>query len=105
VMDNVAIPIFHGASISGRVLDANGDLLDNAQISALRVPASGRVGRLTTRAGGSTDDRGEFRLGRLEAGTYIVQVMPRRQPSPGDMMIESGGTPAPPSAEPLPPYY
>ena len=105
VMDNVAIPIFHGASISGRVLDANGDLLDNAQVSVLRVPTSGRVGRLMARAGGSTDDRGEFRLGRLEAGTYIVQVTPRRQPSPGDMMIAPGAPPAPPPAEPLPTYY
>lgn len=107
IMDNVAIPIFHGASISGRVLDANGDLLDNAQVNVLRIPGTGRLGRPTQRAGGSTDDRGEFRLGRLEAGTYIVQVTPRRQPSPGEMMIASGGTPAqaPASAEPLPTYY
>ena len=105
VMDNVAIPIFHGASISGRVVDANGDPLDFAQVNVLRVPASGRVGRLTTRAGGPTDDRGEFRIGRLEAGTYIVQVTPRRQPSPGEMMIAPGATPDPPSAEPLPTYY
>src|SRR5262245_30722666 len=27
-MDNVTIPMFHGASISGRVLDANGDAID-----------------------------------------------------------------------------
>lgn len=104
VMENVTIPIFHGASISGRVIDANGDLLDNAQVSVLRIPAAGRLGRPTQRGGTSTDDRGEFRLGRLDEGTYIVQVTPRRQPSPGDMMIP-GATPAPPSPEPLPTYY
>lgn len=105
IMDNVTIPIFHGASISGRVLDANGDAVDFAQVNVVRVPGSGRLGRFTTRAGGGTDDRGEFRVGRLEAGTYIVQVSPRRQPSPGDMMIAPGAAPAPPSAEPLPTYY
>ena len=30
-IDNVTVPIFHGAAITGRVLDANGDPLDNAQ--------------------------------------------------------------------------
>jgi hypothetical protein len=104
VMENVTIPIFHGASISGRVLDANGDLLDNAQVNVLRVPAAGRLGRPSQRGGVSTDDRGEFRVGRLEAGTYIVQVTPRRQPSPGDMM-PTGASPTPPTAEPLPTYY
>ena len=103
-MDNVTIPMFHGASIAGRVLDANGDPLDYAQVSVLRIPASGRVGRLATRASGSTDDRGEFRIGRLEAGTYLVQVTPRRQ-QPGEMMMMPGATPPPPSPEPLPTYY
>jgi len=104
-MDNVTIPIFHGASIAGRVLDASGDPLDYAQVSVLRVPASGRVSRVTTRASASTDDRGEFRVGRLEAGTYLVQVTPRRQ-QPGEMMTMPGAPPPPaPPAEPLPTYY
>jgi len=105
VMDNVTVPIFHGASISGRVLDANGDPIDFAQVNALRIPASGRLGRPSQRGGTGTDDRGEFRIGRLEAGTYIVQVTPRRQPSPSDMMMAPGAAPAPPSAVPLPTFY
>src|SRR5678816_3911898 len=63
------------------------------------------LGRPSQRGSGSTDDRGEFRVGRLEAGTYIVQVTPRRQPSPGEMVMTPGANPAPPSAEPLPTYY
>jgi Carboxypeptidase regulatory-like domain len=105
VMENVTIPIFHGASISGRVLDANGDPLDYAQVNVLRIPTAGRLGHPSQRGSGSTDDRGEFRVGRLEAGTYIVQVTPRRQPSPGEMVMTPGANPAPPSAEPLPTYY
>ena len=104
-MENVTIPIFHGASISGRVLDANGDPLDYAQVNVLRIPTAGRLGRPSQRGSGSTDDRGEFRVGRLEAGTYIVQVTPRRQPSPGEMVMTPGANPTPPSAEPLPTYY
>jgi hypothetical protein len=102
-MDNVTIPMFHGGSISGRVLDANGDPIDYAQVSVIRMPASGLLGRPTMRGGGSTDDRGEFRVGRLEAGTYLVQVTARRQPSSDEMM--PGATPAPPLPQPLPTYY
>lgn len=104
-LDNIAIPIFHGASISGRVMDANGDLVDYAQVSVLRIPAPGRMGRPTQRAGTSTDDRGEFRIGRLEAGTYLVQVNARPQPRPEDMMPTPGTTPTPPAPMPLPTYY
>src|SRR5262249_49022960 len=73
-LENVTIPMFHGASISGRVLDANGDLVDNAQVNVLRLPMAGRAGRPVMRGGASTDDRGEFRIGRLDAGTYLLQV-------------------------------
>lgn len=104
VLENVTIPIFHGAAITGRVLDANGDSLDNAQVSVIRVPSSGRLGRLSARSGSSTDDRGEFRIGRLEAGEYIVQATAaRRGPMFEDMT--PGATPAPPSPQPLPTYY
>lgn len=103
VLDNVTVPIFHGAAITGRVLDANGDPLDNAQVSVLRVPAVGRVGRPMSRGGSSTDDRGEFRVGRLEGGTYLVQVTSRRNQIAEEMI--PGATPAPPLPQPLPTYY
>jgi carboxypeptidase family protein len=103
VLDNVTIPLFHGAAIAGRVLDANGDPLDIAQVSVLRVPGAGRVGRPMARGGSSTDDRGEFRVGRLEPGTYLVQVTARRNQMPEETM--PGGSPAPPLPQPLPTYY
>jgi hypothetical protein len=103
VLDNVTVPIFHGAAITGRVLDANGDPIDNAQVNVLRVPAPGRLGRPTSRGGSSTDDRGEFRVGRLEPGTYLIQVTSRRNQMADEMI--PGATPAPPSPQPLPTYY
>lgn len=104
VLDGITIPLFHGGAIMGRVLDANGDPLDNAQVSVLRVPARGRTGQPSMGAGISSDDRGEFRVGRLEAGTYIVQVNARRFPGPDDMMPPGMAPPAP-SPVPLPTYY
>ena len=99
-LDNITIPLFHGGAIMGRVLDAHGDPLDNAQVSVLRVPGHGRAGRTTMRAGSSTDDRGEFRVGRLDAGTYVVQVNARRDSSFGDRTPDAAPEPVP-----LPTYY
>jgi hypothetical protein len=103
-LDNVTIPLFHGAAIMGRVLDANGDPLDNAQVSVLRVGAGGRSGRPIARGGASSDDRGEYRVGRLDAGTYIIQVNARRGLNPDDMMPPGMAPPAP-APQPLPTYY
>ena len=102
VLDNVVVPLFHGGSISGRVLDANGDVLDNAQVTLLRVPAGGRTGKPSMAQGTGTNDLGEFRVGRLEAGTYLVQVTARRE---GDMYMGPNAAPAPPAALPLPTFY
>jgi hypothetical protein len=102
VLDNITVPLFHGGAIMGRVLDANGDPVDNAQISLMRVPSPGRPGRPTMRGGSGTDDRGEYRIGRLEAGTYLIQVNTRRNMGQDMMPI---GTPEPPAAQPLPTYY
>ena len=102
VLDSLTIPLFHGAAIMGRVLDANGDPLDNAQVSALRVPAGGRIGRPVMRSSSSTDDRGEFRLGRLDAGSYILQVSARRNVMNEEM---PGAAAAPPAPQPLPTFY
>jgi len=103
-LEGVSIPIFHGGSISGRVVDASGDPVEFAQVSLLRIPAAGRVGRPTMRGGTATDDRGEFRIGRLEPGSYIVQVIGRRGPNPEDM-LPAGALTTPPLPLPLPTYY
>lgn len=109
VLDNVTVPLFHGASISGRVFDANGDPIDYAQVSVLRLPAGGRSGKPMMRDGTQTNDLGEFRIGRLEAGTYVVQVIARRMDS--EAMFSSIPPPAAPTAptaptaQPLPTFY
>ncbi len=104
-LEDVTIPMFHGGAISGRVVDASGDPVDFAQVSVLRVPAPGRVGRPTMRSATSTDDRGEFRIGRLETGSYIVQVSARRPGPNFDEMTPPGAPPSAPLPQPLPTYY
>jgi hypothetical protein len=104
-LEGVTIPLFHGGAISGRVVDASGDPVDYAQVSVLRVPAPGRVGRPAMRSGSSTDDRGEFRVGRLEPGTYIVQVSARRGPGQMDETAPPGSPTSAPLPQPLPTYY
>ena len=103
-LEGMTVPIFHGGAISGRVVDASGDPVDYAQVSVLRIPAPGRVGRPAMRSGSSTDDRGEFRIGRLEPGTYIVQASARRGPNMDDRMMGPVATTAT-LPEPLPTYY
>jgi len=94
-LDNIAVPMFHGGSITGRVFDANGDPVEFAQVSLLRIPPGGRTGKPAMRQSTQTNDLGEFRLGRLEEGTYAVQVSARRD----EMMFG----PMPPQAQPPPP--
>jgi hypothetical protein len=99
VLEDVTVPIFHGCAILGRVLDVNGDPVEFAQINVLRVPAPGRSGRPTPRGGSQSNDLGEFRVGRLEPGTYLLQVTPRRtQPD----QMRPPDTPAP---QPMSTYY
>ena len=105
VLDNIVVPMFHGGSISGRVFDANGDPIDYAQVSLLRLPG-GRAGKPVMREGTQTNDLGEYRLGRLEPGTYVVQVTARRDG--GSMVPGPGGAqpqPPPPPAQPVPTFY
>jgi hypothetical protein len=104
VLDNVVVPMFHGASISGRVFDANGDPLDGAQVTLLRLPAGGRSGKPVMNQGTQSNDVGEFRIGRLEAGTYLVQVTARRE-NEGAFSANGSVPQPPPAAQPLPTFY
>lgn len=97
-IDAIAVPLFHGTAITGRVVDANGDPIESADVRLLRLAASG--GRPTMRNGTSTNDLGEFRLGKLEPGSYIVMATARRmgQEEPIPANIE-------PAPQPVPSYY
>jgi hypothetical protein len=73
VADGQIQPAPHGrAAISGRVVDAFGDPVVRAY-----VVVEVRTGPNATRtvAAGEADDRGEYRIGRLPAGSFVVAVL------------------------------
>jgi hypothetical protein len=70
-LNNVDVKIYHGGSITGRVVDTYGDPVTAAQVRAVRNDAAGLQGHAT-----STNDIGEFRLGSLEPGEYVLMVEP-----------------------------
>src|SRR5919197_1172702 len=84
-IDRIVIRMFHGGAITGHVIDANGDLLEMVQVQALRIPKSG--GKPQPRFGGSTNDLGEFRVPRLEAGQYLLLAMPNHSFAPAGMEV------------------
>jgi hypothetical protein len=95
-LDNVIVKMYRGSAISGRVLDPHGDPVEYASVNAMSVVPGGKP---EARQGTQTNDLGEFRLARLQAGMYIIAVGPRRMSS--DEL--------PPGAEqepqPVPTYY
>jgi len=96
-LDGVTVSMFHGSAISGRVIDAHGDPLENVEVRAMLLPKSGR-GRPQMRGSSSTNDIGEFRAARLVAGRYILMVVPRRFDfNPNEPMVAE--------VQPLPTYY
>lgn len=61
-------------AISGRVLDEQGEPLQNASISALRYGYSIAGRRTIDSARATTNDKGEYRLFGLAPGAYLVLV-------------------------------
>jgi hypothetical protein len=71
---DVVVQMFRGASISGRVLDAHGDPVEYAEV---RVMMARRGQAPAMRSQSQTNDLGEFRVGRLDGGKYLLAVVPR----------------------------
>jgi hypothetical protein len=65
-----------GAAIAGRIVDELGDAVAGATMSVGFLRTTGAEARLVgvSRPESKTDDRGEYRVGGLAAGTYYVSV-------------------------------
>jgi protocatechuate 3,4-dioxygenase beta subunit len=102
----VEVVLQRGAVIAGRVVDASGEPVMNAHVTALRpgratagdappafAASAGRMPRFVPAGPGvPTNDLGEFRLHSLAPGEYVVQASPR--PDMGGPPLASGGTAA-----------
>jgi hypothetical protein len=99
----ITIPMSKGGVLAGRVLDPGGEPVEHANVEALMLPAAG--GHPQQRGGASTNDLGEFRLAHLEAGRYLLLVVPRYLPQ---SQVDAGDAGAPGEAEeaqPLATFY
>jgi hypothetical protein len=101
VIDNITVRMFHGGVIAGRVVDAYGDPLENAQIAVLRVTRSGNNPSPMNQV--STNDLGEYRVPRLDPGRYLIRVRPQTS-SMMDMRASAAAN-DPPLPQPFPTYY
>jgi hypothetical protein len=73
---HVELGVMHrqkGAALAGRILDEVGDPIAAATVFVLRATSDDRSSRAPLRRQ-DTDDRGEYRVGDLEAGEYIVSA-------------------------------
>ncbi len=62
------------ATISGRVLDAEGEPVPHAEVEAMREGGGGVRGYFSRSSEAQTDDRGEYRIFGLSPGTYTVRA-------------------------------
>lgn len=68
-------------SISGVVLDPDGDPLANAQIRLLHAGYERRKARYTDAGWATTDERGRYRVHDVLAGRYVVMATDQFQPA------------------------
>ncbi len=75
VVDGIEVRMPKGAAISGHIVDQFGDPVEAASVSARRtVRVAGRMD-IATQATTLTDDLGEYRLGGLPAGSFVVSAL------------------------------
>jgi hypothetical protein len=98
VVDDLVIRLYRGASISGRVIDAHGDPVESAQVAVMRI--GGGPNRQVS--GVSSNDLGEFRVGKLQPGSYLLYAANRPGGFGPEPELLPGGEPMP---QPLPTYY
>lgn len=96
VMERITAPLYRGGAITGRLIDAYGDPMENVGVQVLRVTPGGTPQPLMSN---SANDIGEYRVGRLSPGTYFLMATPH-----GGNRYDPNGTEAPPVA-PVPTYY
>ena len=84
-VSNVQIGMPKGAAITGRIVDDLGDPVVGAVVTVGFLRIAGRdpnVIAVSPRLGWTTDDRGEYRIGGLSAGRYVLLVHGATEGSP-----------------------
>jgi hypothetical protein len=72
--EDLSFPLFPSGSIRGRIVDANGDPVENALVHLIRKGVTlGKAGARNYRWA-YTNDLGEYRFGQVPAGAYYLAV-------------------------------
>ena len=71
------LQITRGGVLTGVVLDEDGDAIPGIQVRALRYVRQNGERILRGESGGSTDDRGVYRIFGLQPGDYVIGATPR----------------------------
>jgi hypothetical protein len=99
VVDDVQLALQKGAAISGRVVSDGGEPLVGMRVAVGRaIVRNGRPQIETVGVGTETDDLGEYRVGGLPPGTFVVSVF--GFPPPSGLPGRAGG-PGPGLLDPL----
>jgi hypothetical protein len=85
--DGVDVTMVRGSAITGTIFDEFGEPMQGVVVNAFELRVmGGRMRALAVAAArgvpGRTDDRGQYRLFGLPAGTYLVQAAPRELLTP-----------------------
>ncbi len=72
--EDLQFRLFPPASISGQVLDPNGEPVEQALVQLVRYSIWEGKKRPLNRGFSYTNDKGEYRIGNLEAGAYFIVV-------------------------------
>jgi hypothetical protein len=73
-LDNVTMPLYRGGVIFGHLVDAYGDPVEDVNVKVVR--AAGSRPSHAFEMSGLVNDAGEFRVSRLEPGSYLLFAMP-----------------------------
>jgi hypothetical protein len=73
-IDAVVISLWPLAALAGTVIDDAGEPVIGVAVHAYRRTIAGGRSQFELAASDTTDDRGEFRIGSLEPGPYVVAV-------------------------------
>ena len=92
-VEGMVIQLRRSGVIAGRFVDSDGEPLPQAQVQAYRQTFGREGARLRPAATAMTDDRGMYRIFRLEPGKYVVGVRPLNELRPrGELAYEYAGS-------------
>jgi protocatechuate 3,4-dioxygenase beta subunit len=78
IREGVTLRFIHGGSISGRVVDPEGDPIPGVAIELARAGRNLGERVLVNFRGATTNDRGEYRIANVDPGQYYLAANPMR---------------------------